>query len=218
MPSVVGQLKQADSTDLLTGVVERNYPIRLELKQGDTWVGYRSRFLGVAPSDQADAPALWIEAPTAEDERGNPLSAGQTFVANFALGQSFYRFTSTVIRLDQFELTGGQSVAGTLVEWPTEIEKVERRRNFRCDIPLSQPVEATLWPGGKNRKPASPKGRDRVFRGRMVNASLGGSLVRLSGPDDPKLAFGSTIGMEFTLEPGGPLLAGRRHNSQSHQA
>jgi c-di-GMP-binding flagellar brake protein YcgR len=127
-------------------------------------------------------------------------------LASFALGQSCYRFMSKVIRVGQCELASGQSVAGAVVEWPDGVEKIERRQYFRCNISPNQPVEAALWPGGKTRRPTSPNGNRRVYRGRMVNASLGGVLIRLTRPDDPGLAFGDTIGLEFTLEPGSPLI------------
>ncbi|MCG3180543.1 MAG: hypothetical protein BIFFINMI_02905 [Phycisphaerae bacterium] len=190
---------------LLAEVVDRNYPITLELKLGSVWTRYKSRFLG---QQTGRRPVLWIELPQKlEDNQSISLDAGQKLVASFTHSQERYRFVTAVLGGGDFELAGGLKTGGLRVSPPVAIQRVQRRSHFRYEIPLRAPIDVALWDGGHALREQVDKGTRPLYRAKLVDLSLGGARLRLLGGADPRLGAEDIIGMVFKLDSNGPELA-----------
>lgn len=202
MSAAISELEPSQISRLLTEVVERNYPISVELKDGSAWLRYKSRFLGL---EEGNSPRLWIEAPEhIHDATEIDLLPSQRFIGGFTHRTDRFRFASAVVRAGEFQLAGG-STKGVMVTWPARLQRVQRRRHFRYEVPPNRPVTVRLWDGGLAWAEKALEEQVRpVYRGRLVDVSVGGSAVRLLPRQQPRWQSGDLVGMEFTLQPGDP--------------
>lgn len=204
MPSRVNDLAKAELDAMIDGIVERNFPVSLELRTGSVWVQSRSRFLGLATGKPA---SIWIQTPTAPpNDHPVELAPGQPFTLAFPFNRSYYRFVSAAIQPGTYRLAGGEDVRGYLITRPNALQKIERRNFFRCDIPVSQPIQTVFWPGMPGNKPTESEENCRLRQGQLINLSLGGMLLRCNTDQEIRALPDTNLAMELQLEPGGPLI------------
>ncbi len=197
MKARIHELDTEQARSLLTVVVERNYPLAIEMKSGSIWVRFKSRFLGHAGSE---TPVLWVEVPqNVDDNTGVTLGAGERFIGSFTFNQDRYRFASAVRRLGTFRLAGGMAVEGMMIAFPPRVQRVQRRKHFRCELPSTRTIAVRCWDGGLEHAAAALDAETRpLYHGRLLDLSLGGCRFRLGGGQDPRWDVNDTIGLAFT--------------------
>jgi len=202
--TIVEALTVQQAEGLLTGVVERNSAVLVEWPNGGEWLRGKSRFLGRADGRPT---LLWLERPDGpQPNQRVRLEVGCKLLVHFTWDQRRYRFATAVAQIGRLRLTGGAGVEGVLVTYPAAIQRLQRRANYRCLIPATQRVNVALWEGGQAARDMAQAGGEPMFRGQLVNLSVGGLCVHVYGRFDPRLAEDSLVGVEFALGPPPPLL------------
>lgn len=198
---------QADPQRLLAEAANRTSAVDLESRQGETVVRQQSRLLGLV----ADEPAhVLVEMPklnAAPNTTDNGLRVGQQIVVSIGIGRSCHRFVSSILAVGTPASADGQQVQALELAWPEAVEQTERRKSFRARIPSNQPVDVAVRVGGSLRRERSVI-RISAYRGRLVDISVGGAMVLLSGQPEPGREVAATMPVELrlTLEPNGPPL------------
>ncbi|MDD4890047.1 MAG: PilZ domain-containing protein [Phycisphaerae bacterium] len=203
MTVTVLELAAAKADALLADVVGRNVAVCIEIKEGDTCLHYRSRFLGLS---RGKASVLQMERPLdASTNHAHRFQLGAKMIVNFTWQQRRYRFATVAVQNSTFRLAGGAAVEGFTALWPAVIQSIQRRTNFRAT--LTQRVDVWLWQGGLASRDMAQAGAEPIWHGRIVNLAVGGLLMQFYGRGGPTLQLNERVGIDFQLDPMRPVFS-----------
>lgn len=155
---------------LVQSSAERNTPIALTCRMDEAWRNYHSRFLGVRDGQ------LWVEyARASEGDPPPELTAGQLLGIAFKQRHHKYVFTARILAIADFHPLPEVTIRGLRLEWPTRMQKLQRRMFYRVTVPASQPIFAGLWRGTHD----SVMETGTRIGGQVIDLSAGGVRVRL---------------------------------------
>lgn len=183
--------------DVVEVAASRNTPIALTCMVRQVWRNYRSRFLGMRGDE------VWIEYPSAEQGRPVPeMVPEQKLGLAFKQRHHKFVFTSTVLRVADFDLSPTVTVRGVQIAWPKTIRRLQRRAFYRVNIPSDKPVFTEFWEGGLAKEPPEHLRENLVFHGKLDDISAGGCRARLT--EDREIAFhaGDALGMRLKFRNG----------------
>jgi c-di-GMP-binding flagellar brake protein YcgR len=194
----IEELSGSSAETLLSDAANRNFAVSVDLKDGDRWLRYPSRFLALR---RGRPSVLGLELP-AEPATGRPvrLAAGRRMIVNFTIDGQRFRFATVVIQPGWFKLASGNQVEGVSVTCPPSIQRLQRRAAYRHYIPLTQLVVVQIWQGGQAARDMALAGGEPTFLGRLHNVSTGGLCVRLYGRANPGVQLNELLGLEFELD------------------
>jgi|TARA_B100001059_G_scaffold199495_1_gene205870 hypothetical protein len=128
----------------LEQICQRNGSIEIAIEgpEGDAPGGgdllFRSRVLHVAKGE------LWLEPPTALGE-AIEIESGMRLVGIMAIGQNRWMFRTTCAGATSRSCGGGMTPV-LVVEMPHEVERCQRRRDYRINTSELALPDVTVWP------------------------------------------------------------------------
>lgn len=191
------ELETAQIDEALVGAAERQVPLTVTIRDGETWVNLHSRALSF------EGGYLLVEHPREGDD-----AAWREFAPGCKIGLSFklkhYKHLSsaTVKGPAQYKLDDGTSIGVLSICCPLHMQRVQRRAYLRADVPEGKIVRASFWRGSKESEPAGPNPETPVWSGRVGNLSAGG--FQLIGGSDLQAALeeGDMVGVRISFGAG----------------
>jgi c-di-GMP-binding flagellar brake protein YcgR len=166
--------------ELLQQAIARNMGVVLSLPSEGMLRHHKSRFLN--SSDEG----ILIEAPSGE----RPLIAqlieeSRPAGISFKHGNSKAMCACLILRMvDEVAINDETAVNALLIGWPAELKAVQRRNNYRVEIPLSAKVSIRVWRINEKADYRDEPMSAQEVRAELRNLSLGGAGVRLLGKDN----------------------------------
>jgi c-di-GMP-binding flagellar brake protein YcgR len=139
-----------------------------------------------------------LEIPQKEKHHPINIRIDQPVGISFKHDFSKYIFQSVVTGFEQsFNLDSGGIV---VISAPDYIERIQRRHFYRVAVPERLTVDALFWHRGYNDDSRRVPD-ENYWRGRLVDVSAGGLLVRLDITARPAFRQGQLVGLQFTPMP-----------------
>jgi c-di-GMP-binding flagellar brake protein YcgR len=172
-----------NEVQILQDAAARNVGAVLSLPSAGMVRHHKSRFL-----DQTEE-GLLLEAPPGEMPLLQELITSQKPAGiSFRNGHQKVIFAVEILRLEgKFKINADTHVDAVLVTMPTEIKSIQRRSNYRVEVPRSGEIAIRVWRVGEtaNLKDQPPAGHQ--LHAELRDLSTGGAGVRLSGENGEKL-------------------------------
>lgn len=150
-------------------------------------------------SDMVDAGdrSVWITYPKGQDGTADyEFSRGLRVGIAFRSGFQRFLFTAKIAAVEE---TGSGALQ---LDMPGNIQVTERRTGLRVEMPALVTVEASIWLGGWQVKPAEPDVVMPVWSGRVLDLSEGGCYVRTSRQISRYIEVGDIVGLQLTIGEG----------------
>jgi hypothetical protein len=174
--------------EILMEAVEQFTPIVVTTRTAEIWQMFKSRFVGGECGRN-----LVIERPMQDGAGvGATLEAcpGQELGIAFRRGHKKCLFGA---RVQQPTRLGDSPAAGLALEWPQNIQEMQRRVYLRVPPPPDQSIEVHCWRGGVRCAEQQPA----CLTGNLSDLSAGG--VALTSMASIGFALGDAVGCQFTL-------------------
>jgi c-di-GMP-binding flagellar brake protein YcgR len=159
---------------------------------------YKCRFLEAHPG----RGFFVLDYPGPGETAMPELAPGQFVGISFRHKSRKVLFATVVEAKGKYVVDSETSIAAVRYRWPQSLTELQRRAYVRTPIPGDTRICATLWHGGAGGKAAADDSSD-VMRGRLLDLSCGGALIRLS-TTNPTPLENATLGMELELPDGRP--------------
>lgn len=174
----------------------------LTCKSNGRWQTHKSRILDIAQARRA----LVVAYPRDVDEGTLELARGEQVGVSFRNRSKKCLFSTTVIGKRQPRRTRMRSPnsKALLLEWPGQIEQLQRRVYHRVLISPDAPVEVKLWEGGTNGLEQIPPENRKIVTGRLLDLSVGGTRIEVDPNDNPHFGINDLVGITFRTEPDEP--------------
>lgn len=187
---VVNEKKDA----FLTEAAEQRATASLTVRAPDGWSSYQGRVLEVG-----QAPlSLLIEYPAGPAGKPAPsISEGQLVGVTFRRGHRKCMFTSMVLGKERLNVDEHSQLGALRVQWPEEVQELQRRVYQRADVPATWDVEVGFWSGG-TRLSARDVAEPPRFVGRLTNLSAGGIGVEVTDPSGVDQTLDTIYACKFT--------------------
>lgn len=202
---------------ILMEAAARRSAVVLTCKHAGQWISLKSRFLAAHLSPQQ----LVVEYPAGQPgQRAPDIEQGQNVGLAFRRGHKKCVFASVVAGKDRLQIDPHSRVGALLLRWPEQIHELQRRSFFRAAVPPGQTIAVYLWPGGAAMRSRAGSSGWPVCTAELLDLSAGGFRVQLLASDEPGLAVGQTVGMEFAPDPASPPIvadANLRHRQRLDQ-
>lgn len=171
---------------IIADAARRRTPVVLTRQEGGGWKTYKARLLGCSEQDRQ----VYIEQPAGGSGGPGlaPLS-GELLGVAFRRGHKKCLFNAVVRRCPE-DQTGG-SLWAFAVEWPEDMQELQRRVYQRACPPPERSIQVRFWVGAPGSAP------ERGFVGVMQDLSAGGVRVRCTKDDG--LRVGDNVKITFTL-------------------
>ena len=193
------EMNQDQITDVLQAAIERQVPVTVTLKRGDTWTSCHTRLLAVQ-----DPHVLLAGLKVYDLEHPPQIVPAEKIGLSFKLKHYKHIFTVTAVGTESFD--GGRYGPSEAISvcWPSHMHRLQRRAFIRAEIPHGRTVRASFWLGGRDHEPEHSDLQRPVWSGRLSNISAGG--FQCTSPDldvdTSGLEVGETVGLRLAFEAG----------------
>lgn len=153
--------------------------VDLQLIEGDKSSIFSVRIQDITPA------GIYVDRPII-DRRLFALSQRKAVTILFFKHNASFRFTSKVLsetKINQLPVM--------LLQHPSEIERIQRRKQLRVDLKIAFTYYQTSGPGGGNVGVSQP--------GTIINLSAGGIKFTVFSFQASTLKIGSTLKLRFTI-------------------
>ena len=190
-------LSEEDTKQAIDWAAKRKMPLTVTVRDHNRWLTCESWLVGRSNG------FMWIDYPMFEGEPlGGHFQIGEKINVIFRVYQRRCVFAVTVLGRAPHVLTDGSKSTALKVTFPESMQRVERRREDRVQMPASQIARATFWLGGRDVRPAIDSLERPVWSGKVVNLSKGGAYVRASLEAAKYLEVGDLMGFCFSVGEG----------------
>jgi hypothetical protein len=156
-----------DPNELLRDAVARNSGVVMSLPSTGMLRHHKSRFLC-----ERDGQILVESIPSERPLIQEVIASAKNVGVSFKSGASKVVFAAPLHELiDEHRINGDTVVQGLRMGWPTKIQAIQRRSNYRVRVGAEQELSARVW-----RIAAVAQLRDRP----MATAEIGAQLIDLS--------------------------------------
>ena len=202
----------ADNVDLLREAIARNAALVLSLPTPARLRHHKSRFLADAGDgfwivSVADEPGVLEEVIVSRKPVGVSFRSGEFKVVFAAPIQHYEPQLEWAAGAGE---AGGKYVEALLLEFPTEIRAIQRRKSFRVPLGGIPDLEVKLWSMADNAslrdKPSA--GREIACEARDISVGGIGLTIRAARGKLPAVAGGDRVRVQITLRGTKALLDG----------
>jgi c-di-GMP-binding flagellar brake protein YcgR len=189
------------TNEILKDCCDYNQNLTLSVKEKESVISYRSRFLYFDGKNQQ----LIIDEASAETPNALPLSRGQKITVFFKHKKYHYLFDSRIIDHTVFKIREAEIHALSIV-LPKQLNDGERRDYFRVQTPEKPyiKVEFSLYPGGGSQPVMSNylNTQAEIYAAEMLDISGGGCSMReMDGSKNIGAQIGDHVLAKFKLRP-----------------
>ncbi|HEV7298953.1 MAG TPA: hypothetical protein VGN72_06265 [Tepidisphaeraceae bacterium] len=168
--------------DLLLQAVARNASVVLSLPSSGMLRHHKSRFLG------GDDGCLLVESvPSERMLIEEMITTGKAAGVSFKVGVTKVVFATPVVqRIDEFRINGDTVVQCLRMPWPTKIQAIQRRSNYRVRVGPDAELTARVWRIGPRAILKDRPSSTAEIPAKLIDLSTGGMGVTLTGtPEEP---------------------------------
>lgn len=195
------ELNEKQISEALVGAAERQVPVTVTIRQGETWVNLRSRFLAIRGARLIFEPPGGLQgAPPHE------FSPAEKIGLSFKYKHHKHVFSTTVIGMDKVALAADVMVPGLALNCPTHMERLQRRAYFRAAVPENQIVRVSFWLGGRDSEPTGTSPDRPVWTAVVTDVSAGGFQTRTTADVAMAIDVGEAVGLRMTFGSSGDKL------------
>jgi c-di-GMP-binding flagellar brake protein YcgR len=183
---------------MLQQATARNVGAVLSLPSAGMIRHYKSRFLS-----QTDE-GLLLEAPPSEGPLLQELINSKKLAGiSFRNGHHKIVFTAAILRMEgKFRINADTEVDAVLVAMPQEIKSIQRRSNYRVEVPHSGEITIRVWRLGDSADLKEQPPTAQQVNAELRDLSLGGAGVRLlgEGSEKPKICEEDRLRVAMSFE------------------
>ncbi len=131
----------ASQDEILDQAIARNCAVVLSLLSEGTLQHHKSRFLS------GDSQGVWLESVPSEHALiEQHIVSGQQCAISFKSSEKKVSFIARVLQLDaQFKVNEQTVLPALLVDRPSEVKAIQRRKNYRVRIPQDSGLRTRMW-------------------------------------------------------------------------
>ena len=192
--SLLQELSAEQIDEVLAIALERQIPVIVTIRQGDSWANLHSRALTMRDRH------LLLEMPITElDAMPHEFVPAERVGVSFKLKHHKHTFAGTVVGQERLCTESGENVPVLAVVAPSRMQRLQRRAFVRAEVPANRIVRASFWIGGCTAEPTTASPEHPVWFGRVTNLSAGGFQVLADAVTADGLEVGDTLGMRLVF-------------------
>jgi c-di-GMP-binding flagellar brake protein YcgR len=196
--------------EFLRQAIARNTGVVLSLPSAGMLRHHKSRFI------RGNEQGILIEAPQGEYILIDQLIAESKPVGiSFKLGSNKVMFAGAILQtVKNATLNDDTTLDALLIPWPQDLKSLQRRADYRVDIPGSCPITINVWRIGEKANCRALPLTNQEVKAELRNLSTGGAGVRLVGQDDrpPKISTEDRLRVQIGFRENLLILEGRMRN------
>ncbi len=179
--------------DTLAQIVSTRAEVIVTFRRANTWQSIR----GKAADARGDT---FIAVIPDSHDAGQYLRDNTDVGVSFTIGSRKFLFASTV--QEQLVLPEENEVRYFAISLsvPDEVQRIERRRAVRGNIPPEEIVRASFWPGGVGNKPGKLDPSRPTWAGKVTDLSVGGFQVRTHAVATTFFETNDIVGVSLSFE------------------
>lgn len=190
--AIIQEIRNNQINELVALAVEKQTPLTVTLRVDRHWMNLHSRLLAIQNG------RVVIEFPWTHEGGQPEMTERDVIGLSFKLKHHKHIFSSMVLAGGSMDVEG-QPVRTLELEWPTRMQRLQRRAYERVDVPSNRIVRGSFWLGGREAEPAVVTTRSPVWTGKVANLSAGGVQLVCDAAVAESLEVGDAIGVHLSF-------------------